>query len=86
MSVAHAQVWVIQKLAECNKLLFKTSIKHSYPHCWRCHDGLFSVQQNNGFVIYQKIILKKKRLKQSIRLPCFQQHHIIVLKQQLKGA
>ena len=40
MSVAHAQGWVIQKLLDVNKLIFKTSIKHSYPHCWRCRNGL----------------------------------------------
>ncbi len=40
MSVADAQGWVITQLLSNNKLLFKTSIKHSYPHCWRCRGGL----------------------------------------------
>jgi len=40
MSVEHGQGWVITKLLEKNKLLFKTSIKHSYPHCWRCKTEL----------------------------------------------
>ncbi len=40
MSVADGQIWVIKKLAELNKLFYKSSIKHSYPHCWRCRGGL----------------------------------------------
>ncbi len=40
LSVSDGQGWVIKKLTECNKLLHKSSIKHAYPHCWRCHNGL----------------------------------------------
>jgi isoleucyl-tRNA synthetase len=40
MSVADGQGWVITQLLNNNKLLFKSSIKHSYPHCWRCRGGL----------------------------------------------
>lgn len=35
MKVSDGQIWVIKKLQELNKLLYKTSIVHSYPHCWR---------------------------------------------------
>lgn len=40
MPVTDGQIWVIKKLAELNKLFYKSSIKHSYPHCWRCRGGL----------------------------------------------
>ena len=40
MKVTDGQWWVLKKLAEVNKLLYKGSITHSYPHCWRCHNGL----------------------------------------------
>ena len=40
MAVMDGQIWVIKKLAEVGKLLYKSSITHSYPHCWRCHNGL----------------------------------------------
>lgn len=40
MSIADALGWVMTKLQAANTLLFKTSIKHSYPHCWRCRNGL----------------------------------------------
>ncbi len=40
MAVTDGQIWVIKKLAEQDRLLFKTSIRHPYPHCWRCRSGL----------------------------------------------
>jgi len=54
MAVADGQIWVIKKLAAMNRLFHKGSLRHSYPHCWRCHNGLifratpqwfFSLQQ-----------------------------------------
>ncbi len=40
MEVEKALGWVITQLQENNTLLFKTTIKHSYQHCWRCRKGL----------------------------------------------
>jgi isoleucyl-tRNA synthetase len=40
MTVADGQIWVIKKLAALNRLFYKTSLRHSYPHCWRCRNGL----------------------------------------------
>ncbi len=56
MPVTDGQIWVIKQLAHNGKLLHKTSVRHSYPHCWRCHKGLifratkqwfFNLIQNN---------------------------------------
>lgn len=56
MPVADGQFWVLKQLAHRDKLFFKESVKHSYPHCWRCHQGLIfratdqwfcDLQQNN---------------------------------------
>lgn len=38
--VTKAHGWVIKTLVEKGRLVKKESIKHSYPHCWRCHKGL----------------------------------------------
>lgn len=38
--VTKAHGWVIKTLQENGCLLLKESIKHSYPHCWRCRNGL----------------------------------------------
>jgi isoleucyl-tRNA synthetase len=40
MPVADGQIWVIKNLHERNLLFFKTTIRHSYPHCWRSHEPL----------------------------------------------
>lgn len=39
-SIEQTQSWVLQTLAQNETLLYKTSIKHTYPHCWRCRKGL----------------------------------------------
>ena len=40
MKVTDGQIWVIKDLARTGKLVHKTSVMHSYPHCWRCRNGL----------------------------------------------
>ncbi|MDQ5890225.1 MAG: isoleucyl-tRNA synthetase [Candidatus Dependentiae bacterium] len=40
MPITDGQWWVLKTLQERGALLHKTSIKHSYPHCWRCRNGL----------------------------------------------
>jgi isoleucyl-tRNA synthetase len=60
MSVAHAQGWVIQKLLDTNKLAFKTSIKHSYPHCWRCRGGLIFRATKQWFCDLSRNDLKER--------------------------
>ena len=40
MSVADGNCWAIKKLLEKGRLLHKMSIKHPFPHCWRCHKPL----------------------------------------------
>lgn len=40
MKVTEAHGAVIALLQEHNVLIHKENIKHSYPHCWRCRNGL----------------------------------------------
>ncbi len=40
MKITDGQGWVLKTLIEKGKLLHKSSIEHSYPHCWRCRNGL----------------------------------------------
>lgn len=40
MSVLDGQIWVIKNLAARSMILYKGSLQHSYPHCWRCRNGL----------------------------------------------
>lgn len=40
LPITEGQWAVLKMLKERNYLLHKTTIMHSYPHCWRCHSGL----------------------------------------------
>ncbi|HSC24883.1 MAG TPA: isoleucine--tRNA ligase [Candidatus Babeliales bacterium] len=60
MSIAHAQGWIIQKLLDNQKLLVKSSIKHSYPHCWRCRNGLIFRATKQWFCDLSRNNLKEK--------------------------
>jgi isoleucyl-tRNA synthetase len=63
MSVTDGQIWVIKKLAEENKLLFKASIRHSYPHCWRCRNGLIFRATSQWFCNLAQNRLKDRALE-----------------------
>jgi len=63
MSVADGQGWVLKKLVETGKLFHKTSVKHSYPHCWRCRNGLIFRATKQWFCDLTKHDLKQKALK-----------------------
>lgn len=62
MSVDDGQIWVIKKLAELDRLLFKQSIRHSYPHCWRCHKALIFRATSQWFCDLSKHNLKDRAL------------------------
>lgn len=64
MSVADGQIWVIKKLVEQGKLLHKTTIRHSYPHCWRSRDGLIYRATKQWFCDLERNGLKEKALKE----------------------
>jgi isoleucyl-tRNA synthetase len=63
MLVTDGQIWVIKKLAELNRTWFKGSIKHNYPHCWRCHNGLIFRATNQWFCNLSHGNLKQEALK-----------------------
>jgi isoleucyl-tRNA synthetase len=63
MKVQDGQWWVLKKLAELDTLFFKTSLKHAYPHCWRCQNGLIFRATNQWFCDLSKNDLRKKALE-----------------------
>ena len=71
MSVSSAQGWVIQKLLDMNKLALKASIKHSYPHCWRCRGGLIFRATKQWFCDLSKNNLKEKAIEAVSRITMF---------------
>ncbi len=62
MSVADGQIWVIKKLVECGRMFFKTTLRHSYPHCWRCRNGLIFRATRQWFCDLSQGSLKQKAL------------------------
>jgi len=60
MPVADGQIWVLKKLNEERKLFHKKSIRHSYPHCWRCRNGLIFRATKQWFCSLTKHDLKKR--------------------------
>lgn len=63
MDVTDGQGWVINKLSERGALVHKTSISHSYPHCWRCHKGLIFRATKQWFCDLSKNNLREKVLE-----------------------
>ncbi|MFH1831577.1 MAG: isoleucine--tRNA ligase [bacterium] len=62
MSVTDGQIWVIKKLAERGKLIHKASLQHSYPHCWRCRNGLIFRATDQWFCdLKQNNLVEKTR-------------------------
>lgn len=45
-----------------DRLFYKTSITHSYPHCWRCHNGLMFRATKQWFLDLEHDNLRQKAL------------------------
>lgn len=63
MPVKDGQIWVIKKLVELGKMLFKNNISHSYPHCWRCREGLIFRATPQWFFDLNKEGIKNQALQ-----------------------
>lgn len=63
MSITDGQGWVIKQLTERGLLLYKGSIRHSYPHCWRCHQGLMFRATKQWFCNLSRGNLKQRVLE-----------------------
>ncbi|HZW61530.1 MAG TPA: isoleucine--tRNA ligase [Candidatus Babeliales bacterium] len=63
MLVTDGQIWVIKKLAELNRLFFKQTITHSYPHCWRCRNGLIFRATKQWFCDLSRAGLKARAIE-----------------------
>ena len=61
--IQDALSWVIITLQNNNALLYKSSIKHSFPHCWRCRNGLIFRATKQWFCELSKHALRERALK-----------------------
>jgi isoleucyl-tRNA synthetase len=63
MKVSDGQIWVLKELIEKNLLFHKITINHSYPHCWRCRNGLIFRATKQWFCDLAKDNLKQKAIQ-----------------------
>lgn len=63
VSVADGQGWVIKNLESRGLLFHKTSLRHSYPHCWRCRNGLIYRATKQWFLNLKQQGLQTKALQ-----------------------
>ena len=62
MFVRKANPEIIQKLRQDGFLIHDENIKHSYPHCWRCHQPIIFRATNQWFISMDKTDLRKNAL------------------------
>ncbi|MDX8393677.1 MAG: isoleucine--tRNA ligase [Mariprofundales bacterium] len=63
MHVFKANAKMVEYLQECGALLASSKIKHSYPHCWRCHTPLIFRATSQWFISMQHNNLRQKALE-----------------------
>ena len=59
---------ILEHLKETGALLFAGHIKHSYPHCWRCHGPIIFRATKQWFVSVDSNDLRKKALEEIDRI------------------
>ena len=62
MPITDGQWWVLKNLKERGVLLHKGSITHSYPHCWRCRNGLIFRATKQWFINLEHKQLRDRAL------------------------
>lgn len=85
MKVVDGQIWVIKKLNEVGRLLHKTSLKHSYPHCWRCRNGLIFRATKQWFCDLERNDLKEKTVQAVNEIATYPEKSINRLKATIEG-
>jgi len=62
--VFDADIAIIDKLTEKDSLLAQKSMKHSYPHCWRCKKPVIFRATPQWFISMEKTGLRQKSLQE----------------------
>ena len=62
MFVTKANPEIINKLREDGFLVADSEVKHSYPHCWRCHNPIIFRATAQWFISMSHNDLRKKAL------------------------
>jgi isoleucyl-tRNA synthetase len=62
MFVRKANPKIVEKLRQDGSTVLAKDIKHSYPHCWRCHQPIIFRATNQWFISMDKKDLRKNAL------------------------
>jgi isoleucyl-tRNA synthetase len=57
---------IMRDLQSAGVLLGRSAVKHSYPHCWRCHSKLIFIATDQWFFDVQRI--KKRMINASMKV------------------
>lgn len=85
MAVTDGQIWVMKKLGQVGTLFHKTSIKHSYPHCWRSKTPLIFRATKQWFCNLSKNNLKENAVAAADSINALPEKSINRLKATLEG-
>lgn len=85
MSVVDGQIWVLKKLAEKGMLLHKTSVRHPYPHCWRCRNGLIFRATKQWFLDLAQHNLRQRVIQELATIQAIPKKSINHLRAAIEG-
>ncbi|OIQ00892.1 MAG: isoleucine--tRNA ligase [Zetaproteobacteria bacterium CG2_30_46_52] len=77
--VYKANAIMVEHLQSCGALLATSQIRHSYPHCWRCHNPLIFRATPQWFISMDKNDLRNKALaaiKETVWTPAWGENRI----------
>jgi len=77
--VYKANAIMVEHLQNCGALLATNQIRHSYPHCWRCHNPLIFRATPQWFISMDKNDLRNKALaaiKETVWTPAWGENRI----------
>ena len=85
MPVSDGQIWVLRALAARDRLFYKTSIRHPYPHCWRCRKGLIFRATKQWFFNLAHDGLKERVLQATEMIDALPEKSINRLRSTIEG-
>jgi len=63
IAVSQAHGEIIKRLQNAGTLFYKASVRHSYPHCWRCHNPLIFRATKQWFFDLEHDDVKRRALE-----------------------
>jgi isoleucyl-tRNA synthetase len=85
MPVTDGQWWVLKTLKENNRLFHKANITHSYPHCWRCRNGLIFRATKQWFFDLTQHEIKEKATYATYKIAAYPEKSINRLRAMVSG-